>query len=144
MLDTNVIIAAMKKSSGETAKLIASLLRNEDVVLIVNEVLLKEYTKYMLLLSMQFPREKEDIMKLINILIKKAIIVEPEAVHLSKVLPYFDKKEYNDAYHAATCLKTKCIIISNDKDFELIKKEGVVTVWSISEAVRFFLEKCSC
>jgi predicted nucleic acid-binding protein len=44
-----------------------------------------------------------------------------------------------DVLHAATCLQTGAILITNDKHFDRIKKEGLIEVWSIGEAVKKLL-----
>jgi predicted nucleic acid-binding protein len=44
-----------------------------------------------------------------------------------------------DVLHAATCLQTGAILITNDKHFDRIKKKGLIEVWSIGEAVKKLL-----
>jgi predicted nucleic acid-binding protein len=41
-----------------------------------------------------------------------------------------------DVLHAASCLQSKAVLITNDRDFDRIKESGVIEVWNISEAIR--------
>jgi predicted nucleic acid-binding protein len=41
--------------------------------------------------------------------------------------------------HAATCLHTGAILISNDAHFDGIKEDGIIEVWSITEAIKKLL-----
>jgi len=50
--------------------------------------------------------------------------------------PYIPEGEYADLYHAATCFKVKAVLITNDKNFEVIKKAEVIKVWNITEAIK--------
>jgi hypothetical protein len=43
------------------------------------------------------------------------------------------------ALHAATCLQTGAALITNDKHFDRIKKEGVIEVWNASMAIKELL-----
>jgi len=54
-------------------------------------------------------------------------------------LKYFPPNQVADAVHAATCLKTKAVIITNDKHFEKISKEGLIEVWKIEKAIQELL-----
>lgn len=38
--------------------------------------------------------------------------------------------------HAATALQADAVLITNDKDFDAIRKSGTIEVWRISEAIR--------
>lgn len=55
------------------------------------------------------------------------------------VKSFFPETESADIYHAATCLKTNCILITNDKDFLGLKRAKLVEIWTISEAIRKLL-----
>ncbi len=48
--------------------------------------------------------------------------------------------ETADIYHAATCLKTGSILITNDKDFQELNKHRIIEVWSITEAIRKLID----
>ncbi|VVB64774.1 Xaa-Pro dipeptidase [uncultured archaeon] len=49
--------------------------------------------------------------------------------------PFFPTTEGADIVHAATCRHAEAILISNDSHFKRIKEEGLIDVWSISEAI---------
>jgi predicted nucleic acid-binding protein len=50
--------------------------------------------------------------------------------------PYLPEDEAADVIHAATCLQSGSILITNDKDFDEIRDSGIIEVWSTSEAIR--------
>jgi predicted nucleic acid-binding protein len=54
--------------------------------------------------------------------------------------PFFPPGESADIVHAATCLHTGAILITNDAHFRRISEEGLIKVWSISEAIERILE----
>jgi len=41
-----------------------------------------------------------------------------------------------DTTLAATCFKENVILITNDNDFKKVKEEGIIKIWSVSEAIR--------
>lgn len=49
------------------------------------------------------------------------------------------KEEAADMVHAATCLQAGAVLITNDGDFEKIRDEQIIKVWSISDAIRQIL-----
>jgi predicted nucleic acid-binding protein len=53
---------------------------------------------------------------------------------------FFPPSESADIVHAATCLHTGAILITNDAHFRRISEEGLIGVWSISEAIERVLE----
>lgn len=55
--------------------------------------------------------------------------------------PYLPEKEAADMVHAAVCLQTGALLITNDSDFNVIRDEGIIEVWSISDAIRRILSK---
>ncbi|MEM3402900.1 MAG: PIN domain-containing protein [Candidatus Hadarchaeales archaeon] len=54
--------------------------------------------------------------------------------------PYFPPKEAVDALLAATCLQEGAVLITNDRHFDKINREGIIEVWSTSEAIRKILK----
>jgi predicted nucleic acid-binding protein len=44
-----------------------------------------------------------------------------------------------DVLHAATCLQTGAALITNDRHFDRIKKEGIIEVLSLGEAIKKLL-----
>ncbi len=45
-----------------------------------------------------------------------------------------------DIYHVATCLKTDCILITSDKDFQELKKTKMIEIWTATDAVKKLLK----
>jgi predicted nucleic acid-binding protein len=72
-------------------------------------------------------------------LIGTRVVVELAEDALQLCKPYLPAKESADIGHAATCLQTKAVLITNDSDFDQIKQSGTIEVWSISEAMRKLL-----
>ena len=53
---------------------------------------------------------------------------------------YLRTSDKADILHAAACLQTNSILITNDRQFHRIRNEGIVKVWSATEAIRKVLE----
>ena len=140
MVDTNVFIAAFKSGYTATTELLLRLLLDPEVELIADDVLLREYEKWFKILSAKIPkirRQAELLYSLIQAKIKMAL---PGKNDIDRIKPYMPETEIADMYHAATCLKTNSILITNDKDFQELAKQGIVKVWTISEAIRKLLK----
>ena len=131
LIDTNVFIAAVKKGWTKTTDLLLYLLTS-DYELVGNDVLIAEYKRY---------AEVFNAMDFFEFLRKRIKIVNPSRGDVLKCLKYFPPSQVADAVHAATCLKTKAVIITNDKHFEKIGKEGLIEVWKIEKAMREILQK---
>jgi predicted nucleic acid-binding protein len=72
-------------------------------------------------------------------LIAKMKTVEVGEELLRRCRPYLPEKESADIIHAATCLQTRAVLITNDTDFNKIRQIGIIEVWSISEVIRRIL-----
>jgi predicted nucleic acid-binding protein len=55
---------------------------------------------------------------------------------LARCRPYPPENEAADVVHAATCLQSGAVLITNDRTIDRIKSSGIIEVWSISEAIR--------
>ncbi len=141
MIDTNVFIAAFKSGFTDTAKLLLKLLLDPEVELIVDDILLKEYEKWFKILSSRIPKIRRQAYILYYLIKSKARIEYPDEDTISIIKRYFPDKETAYAYHAATCLKTNSILITNDKHFNTLKKTGIIVIWSISEAIKEILNQ---
>lgn len=130
LVDTNLFIAAIKKWASSTDLLIY-LLTDPEIELISNDVLLGEYSKFALELG------ASEFFELIQSVV---IIVNPSEEYVSECKQYFPKNEMADAVHAATCLQSNAILISNDKHFDKIKEMKIIEVWKISEAIKKLLK----
>jgi predicted nucleic acid-binding protein len=53
--------------------------------------------------------------------------------------PYFPENQYADVVHAATCLETGAVMITNDAHFKRINESGLIEVWNISRAIKELL-----
>ncbi len=54
----------------------------------------------------------------------------------SPCAPYFAGEDINDQVHAATCLQLGAVLKSNDRHFEPIRRAGLISVYTVTEAVR--------
>lgn len=128
LLDTNVFVSALK-TPGKALELFIELL-GKKYDIIGNVHLLDEYMRY----SREVPSDVARFI-LAELCAKMRVVdVAPRFVKICH--PYFPPKETVDVVLAATCLQEGALLITNDKHFDRIKKEGVIEVWSISEAVK--------
>lgn len=130
LLDTNVFIAAVKKGWTDTTELLLHILSGNDYQVIGNDVLLAEYQKY---------AERLNAKNFYEFLRLRMEIVNPTRKEVLRLLPYFPPDQIADAVHAATCLKTGAVLITNDRHFKRVAEEGLIEVWSISDAIRKIL-----
>jgi len=130
LIDTNVFIAGVKKGWTKTTDLILYLLTNPDFEIVADDVLIAEYEKYAKELN------AEEFLEFLKIRVN---VFNPSKSEIERCKPYFPEEEIADVIHAATCLKTNAILITNDRDFDEIKKAGLIEVWSISEAINRLL-----
>ncbi len=126
LIDTNLLIAAVKGGHTKSTDLLIELMEREDIELVASPILISEYERY---------GERLKAHLLINHLKQMITIVEPKREHVAQCMAYFPENEYGDAVHAATCLVADAVIITNDHHFDRIKEAGVIEVWSISEAI---------
>ncbi len=132
LLDTSVFIASVKTGRTDTTELVFHVLSDDKYRVIGNDVLLAEYRKY---------AEKLNALDFYKFLKLRMEIVNPSRKEVLRLLPYFPPAQIADAVHAATCLKTGAILITNDRHFEKVAEEGLIEVWSISEAIRKVLRR---
>jgi len=131
LIDTNVFIAAVKKGWTKTTELVLHLLSNPEFVLVANDVLLAEYERY----AKAF--DAENFLEFMRL---RVTIINPSDDEIRMCRQYFPESEVADAVHAATCLKTNAVLITDDKHFDLIRKAGLIEVWNTSEATRNLLK----
>ena len=134
LVDTNLFIAATKNPKKETTslRLLLYLIDDTATALIGNEFLIMEMQKYAQVF--ESIRGKEILRKLID----KTEVVDVDEKFLRLCKSYFPEDELIDIYHAATCLQTDAIIITNDRHFDKINYENIIEVWNISKAIREF------
>lgn len=130
LVDTNLFIAAIKKWTRST-DLLVYLLTDPEIELVANDVLLGEYCKFALQLG------ASEFFELIHSVV---IIVNPSEEYITDCKQYFPKNEMADAVHAATCLQSNAVLISNDKHYDTIRNMKIIEVWKISEAIEKLLK----
>lgn len=132
LVDTNVFISAFKTGETKSTELFIKLIRDEDIQLVSNDILLKEYEKYAKKLG-------PNSVLFFKIMKEKCKDVEPDEEHIQRCKQYFESS-YADMIHAATCLKSEATILTNDKHFYEIGKSELIEVWDISYAITHILE----
>lgn len=135
LLDTNVFIAAIKapKKHTKTLQLILVMIEDEDIHLVGDEFLVEEYIRY----AEEF--KSETASAILGALLDKMEIVEVGKNHIKICKNYIRTPNLADIIHTAACLKSDAIMITNDKHFNRIKDEGIIKVWSVSEAIKQLL-----
>jgi predicted nucleic acid-binding protein len=129
LIDNTVFIAAVKKGWTKSTELILHLLDN-SAELLADELLIFEYEKYAKILGTY---------ELLYHLKRSVIQVNPSQEEIDICAPFFPESELSDIVHAATCLYTKAILITNDNHFDKIKEAKIVEVWSAAKAIKRIL-----
>jgi len=94
--------------------------------LIADEILLSEYKRY----ASQFNAKD-----LLTVLQKRMIMIEQSEQEICRCRQFFSPDATADIIHAAACLHTGSILISNDAHFKDISEAGIIEVWTIAEAI---------
>ena len=141
VVDTNVFVAAIKpfsksghgRASTETSSLalLLRLINDDELELFANKWLLDEYKR----LGEELSSETSDLI-LGQLAAKMREATELEEKAVARCRPYLPDREDADVLHAATCLQSRAVLITNDRDFDRIKESGIIEVWSISHAIR--------
>ena len=133
LLDTNVFVAAVKDPRRETARLrfLLDVLTRDDVELVGNDLWVEEMVRY----AEEF--RSETASWLVGALVGKARLVSVDANFRAICRRYITTPDPADVLHAATCLQERATLVSNDRHFDRIRREGIVAVWTVSEAIRF-------
>jgi predicted nucleic acid-binding protein len=140
VVDTNVFVAAIKpfsksghgRASTETSSLglLLRLVNDDELELFANRWLLDEYKR----LGEELSSETSEL--ILGQLTAKMEATELEEKAVARCRPYLPDGEDADVMHAATCLQSRAVLITNDRDFDRIKESGVIEAWSIGEAIR--------
>jgi len=135
LLDNNVFIAAIKNPTRETAtlRLILKIIQDGDIRLVGDEFHAEEMARY----AEAF--ESEMTATLLYALISKMELVEPRESLIKACKAYMNTGDAADTIHAATCLQTGSILITNDHHFDRIGEEEIITVWDTTRAIRDLL-----
>ncbi|MCW4013876.1 MAG: PIN domain-containing protein [Candidatus Bathyarchaeota archaeon] len=131
LLDNNIYVAAIHDPVRETAslKLIIEIIQNKQIKLIGNKYLLEEMSRY----SEVFP--SPTALMLLRALIAKMEVIHVEERFIKLCLNYMDSSYPVDVVHAASCLQTDSILITNDRHFDRLKQEKIIKVWNTGEAI---------
>ena len=132
LLDTNVFVSAIRRPLRltDTFRLLVRLLAPKEFWLVGNEVLAREYLRY----ARVFPSPTASALAVR--LLEATELVPVEERFLRACAPHFPPDAAADCVHAATCLRTGAILVSNDKHFQAIRRAGLVPVLTATEAIR--------
>ena len=131
LLDNNVFISAIRDPTKQTdtLKLIMRIMEDTNIRLVGNDLLAEEMLRYAELLKSQTAT------LIVASLLSKTMIVKVSENYIKICKSYLKTHNRADILHAATCLQTNSTLITNDKHFDAIRDEGVIRVWSITEAI---------
>jgi len=111
------------------------LILDDTIILIGNAKLVAEYRR----LGQEFHPGAASM--IIEQFLRKTVLIEVGKESIGMCATYFSgRKQSADIFHAATALQSRSIMITNDNDFEQLKKSGLLEIWSISEAIRRLLD----
>ena len=132
LLDTNVFVAAVRDPRRETAtpRFLLNVLTRDDVALVGDDLWVEEMVRY----AEAF--RSETASWLVGALVAKARLVSVDANFRAICRRYVTTPDPADVLHAATCLQERAVLVSNDRHFVRIRREGIVAVWTMSEAIR--------
>jgi|GEM_PF-297841 len=143
VVDTNVFVASIKpfskpgrarvRTGTSSLALLLTLVNDDGLELFANRWLLDEFKR----LGEELHSQTSEMI-LGQLTTKMYEVTEPEEKAVARCRPYLPKQEAADVLHAATCLQSGATLITNDKDFDRIKRAGVIEVWSMTEAIRRF------
>jgi len=131
LLDTNVLVAAMKNPARETEtlRLLIRIIENQRIRLVADELLLEEMLRYAEILK------SPTAATIIAAILGKTTLVKVSENYRAICKAYVKTPDKADILHAAACLQTSAVLITNDRHFKKIGNEGIVKVWSITEAI---------
>lgn len=132
MLDSNVFIAGIKdpRKETETLKLLLRIIEASNIKLVADELLVEEMLRYGELLQSQTATT------IVAALIRKTTIVRVLENFRKICKTYIETPDKADILHAATCLQTGATMITNDRHFDRIRKQRIIEVWTITEAIK--------
>ena len=130
-----MLIAAVRnpRKETDTLRLVTKMVQDPDVRLVADELLLEEMARYAELLR------SPTTTGIIAALTSKIPLVRVRPKYRSICKTYIRTPDKADILHAAVCLQTDATLITNHRHFRRIGKEGVVEVWSISQAIKRLL-----
>jgi predicted nucleic acid-binding protein len=135
LIDSNVFVAAIKnpRKSTRTLELLLKMIGDPTIGLVGNDLLIYEMVRYAELLKSPMAAA------LVAALLDKTALVSVSERYRKICAPYLKTPDPADVLHAATCLQTGAMLITNDRHFTRIGKERIVDVRTIAEAIRELL-----
>ncbi len=132
LLDTNVFISAIKEPKRQTGtlKLIIKMISEPNVKMVGSYLLAYELIRYAEVLK------SETAATLLAALLSKMEVIEASKSYRKICSKYIKTPDKADILHAATCLQTGAILITNDRHFDKMRDEGIIEVWNVSKAIR--------
>ncbi len=132
LLDTSVFISAIKEPKRQTGtlKLIIKMISEPNVKMVGNYLLAYELIRYAEVLK------SETAATLLAALLSKMEVIEVSKSYRKICSKYIKTPDKADILHAATCLQTGAILITNDRHFDKMRDEGIIEVWDVSKAIR--------
>ena len=129
LIDTNLFVAAVKGGKTKSTELLVRLIEG-TWDLVADDILISEYERYSLMFGAH---------AFFKLVLSKVIVIEQSEEDILLCKSFFPAGSGADAVHAATCLHTGAILISNDAHFDRIKEAGIIEIWSISDAIKKLL-----
>lgn len=145
VVDANVFVAAIKPFSKRSRKppadtgslaLLIRLITDSELELFGDLSLFDEYER----LAEELHSETSALI-LGQLTGKMREVTEVGEEAVARCRPYLPEGEAADIMHAAACLQSSAVLVTNDRDFDKIKESGIIEVWSISEAIRKLCDK---
>lgn len=136
LLDTNLFISAIKHPSKQTGtlRLILHIIGEPGISLVGNDLLVEEMARYAELLT------SDTAATILHALIAQMEIVDVQQNYLKICKGYIPTSDKADILHAATCLQTNAVLISNHHHFNKIRDEEIIKVWTATQAIKNLLE----
>jgi len=135
LLDTNVFIAAVKHPRRQTStfQLLLKIIKDPGIRLVGNVLLAEEMSRYAELFK------SRQAATLVSALLAKMDLVMVPKNYVKVCKTHIQTSDKADVLHAATCFQTGAILITNDRHFDRIKREKIIEVLSVSEAIKKLL-----
>jgi predicted nucleic acid-binding protein len=133
--DANLFVAAIRGSGVQTdsARLLLWLIQEDSIGLVGDSLLLEEFVRY----GKAFRSPESE--SLLSALLGKVQWLEPDLSHQLACVEFISTPDPADVAHAAICLKTGAVLISNDHHFDAIAKAGVIRRLTLSQAIKRLL-----
>ncbi len=123
------ISAVKRPRRGGALDLLLRIIGEPAIHIVGNDLRVEEMLRYAQLLR------SETTLAMVSALLEKMEIMEVKETYRRACKPYISTPDKADILHAATCLQTDSILITNDRHFKKINDAGIIKVWGISRAI---------